>query len=100
MLFATVAITLLWPRVKDYSYLALIPAYAHTVMSLWTLRPRGPWLGRGLAALLVLAGAALTAAPDDAASLAGDHRPLLFALLLWLVAGALLWVGAARGETT
>ncbi|PRP93183.1 hypothetical protein ENSA5_44500 [Enhygromyxa salina] len=86
LMVAILALTLAWPRLKDYSFIVLIPPAASSIARL-SAHP-GRWAPKlGIAAVLALLVLLTRERPDIANE---DYRPTLLLLSLWLTSAALL----------
>jgi len=88
VLFAVTTVTLLWPRLKDYAYLAFLPPAAWLSRDLFERGGMRRWLVVGCAGLLAGGRQIWTAEPVEqpatAAAAAVAYMPWLLALVLWL----------------
>nr|WP_255216104.1 glycosyltransferase 87 family protein [Pseudenhygromyxa sp. WMMC2535] len=91
LMFAILALTLTWPRLKNYGFIVLIPPAACTITWLWGRSERWP-------AKLAIAGllAALLLLPREFEALGQQNfLPTLLLVLLW-IAGAATLLGSRR----
>lgn len=86
LMFAMLALTLAWPRLKDYGFIIVIPPAACTIAWLWAHERR--WLPKLAIAGLLAAIVMLTREHPETAN--DDYRPTLLLLILWLSSAATL----------